>query len=414
MIKAPNILLLAEGATGYELSARLGGSVTSHSDPYQALETLSESPFQAVVFTAPRPELASLCRAMRRIREDVKLLALTSVRGESQVQALRGLELDDYFIYPPTREDIAAIVKYAGASQEKEVRQGAPARVQEVSTERSLLLEPAQASKLMESAVSTSALEAALAELVAKRLLASVRWIDAKALDKGQPSLLMVTGETGRALVAQKPGQYKPDQEQFLASLNELLTGLFVSARRTEALHRLAITDHLTGSYNRRHFYHMADHILQQARVNKFRVTLLLYDIDNFKHYNETYGHAAGDDILRQTAQLMKRTCRSHDIVARIGGDEFAALFWDVQPPRRAASRPLDDFYLLAERFRKAVNSHSFQSLGPEAQGVLTISGGLANFPDDGQTCRDLLRSADLALRQTKTAGKDGIWLVGR
>jgi diguanylate cyclase (GGDEF)-like protein len=142
-------------------------------------------------------------------------------------------------------------------------------------------------------------------------------------------------------------------------------------------------------------------------------VTLLLYDIDDFKHYNETYGHAAGDEILRETAILMKRTSRSHDVVARIGGDEFAVLFWDVQPPRRASSKPLQDFQRLAERFCRAVSAHSFASLGPEARGVLTISGGLANFPADGQTCRDLLRAADQALRSVKRSGKNAIQIVG-
>jgi diguanylate cyclase (GGDEF)-like protein len=185
------------------------------------------------------------------------------------------------------------------------------------------------------------------------------------------------------------------------------------SARRTEALHKLAITDHLTGAYNRRHFYHITDHILRQAKASQFRVTLLLYDIDNFKHYNETYGHAAGDEILRDTAMLMKRTSRSHDVVARIGGDEFAVLFWDVEAPRRPQSKPLEDFFMLAERFRLAVSSHSFASLGPEAQGVLTISGGLANFPADGDSCRQLLRAADHALRNIKRSGKNGIQLIG-
>ena len=187
----------------------------------------------------------------------------------------------------------------------------------------------------------------------------------------------------------------------------------FCGAQRTVTLHQLATTDHLTGAYNRRYFYHLTEHILKRAKASRFRVTLLLYDIDDFKHYNETYGHAAGDEILRETAALMKRTCRSHDVVARIGGDEFAALFWDVQPPRRPSSQPLQDFWRLAERFRRAVGAHSFASLGPEAKGVLSISGGLANFPADGQTCLELLRAADQALRAVKRTGKNGIRIVG-
>jgi diguanylate cyclase (GGDEF)-like protein len=175
----------------------------------------------------------------------------------------------------------------------------------------------------------------------------------------------------------------------------------------------LAITDHLTGAYNRRYFYHVTDRILARAEQTRGRVMLLLYDIDDFKHYNETYGHAAGDDILRETAALMRQTTREHDVVARIGGDEFAVLFWDQERPRVPNSRPIQAVYELSERFRRAVTLHQFKSLGPEAQGVLTISGGLASFPKDGVTRVELMRSADHALREAKRAGKNSIKLIG-
>ena len=88
--------------------------------------------------------------------------------------------------------------------------------------------------------------------------------------------------------------------------------------------------------------------------------------------------------------------------------------FSPAEPPRRADSKHPETPVELAGRFIKAIATHEFPSLGPEATGVLTISGGLANFPWDGTTCVDLLRRADKALREAKASGKNAIHLVGR
>src|SRR5947208_15845885 len=86
---------------------------------------------------------------------------------------------------------------------------------------------------------------------------------------------------------------------------------------RHHRLQKLAITDELTGLYNARYFRHFLARIVDRARVMRFPVTLLLFDIDDFKKYNDQYGHAMGDEILKQTAALMGRCCREHDLVAR-------------------------------------------------------------------------------------------------
>ena len=102
------------------------------------------------------------------------------------------------------------------------------------------------------------------------------------------------------------------------------------------------------------------------------------------------------------------------DVVARIGGDEFAVLFWDSQGPRSPQSQPLHTAADLAERFRQAVSREEFPLLGPQAVGHLTISGGLAMYPRDGQDVRQLLRSADQALKKGKKAGKNTIQIIGQ
>ena len=203
------------------------------------------------------------------------------------------------------------------------------------------------------------------------------------------------------------------EQTRWLADLRSQLPSLAVAAGRTDTLTRLAMTDHLTGVHNRRYFMREATKRLDIAAEKRVPATLLVYDIDNFKQYNDTYGHATGDEILRETAQLMVQTTRRHDLVARIGGDEFAVLFCDFGPPRKPGSQPPRTAYELATRFRTAVLSHQFRALGPDAAGTLTISGGLATFPWNGSTIETLIARADEALLTAKGKGKNNVYLIG-
>ncbi|MBM4026199.1 MAG: diguanylate cyclase [Planctomycetes bacterium] len=209
-------------------------------------------------------------------------------------------------------------------------------------------------------------------------------------------------------------------------------------------LERLATTDDLTGLKNRRYLWEFARQILDHARQTQGRVTLLVFDIDNFKHYNDVYGHLTGDEILREAAVLMRRCCRGHDVVGRIGGDEFAVVFWDsslgrtsdpcrvTHDPghapratghgsrvpsderRSATAEHPSEIILIARRFQKEFGNADLRLLGPRGEGVLTISGGLASFPRDGTTVQQLFERADLALREAKGSGKNRIYLVGQ
>ncbi len=201
--------------------------------------------------------------------------------------------------------------------------------------------------------------------------------------------------------------------EELTPLVNALIDQVNHTAQYTEHLEHLASTDDLTGLLNRRLFAPQVDGMLAlgDRMPEEFRATLLLFDIDNFKQYNDTHGHAVGDDILHSIAKLLQSTTRKHDILARIGGDEFAVLFWDVHQ-RDPGSEPLEAFDVIAERFRAAVECASLPALGTSGEGQLTISGGMAVYPAGGASAEELLATADAALASAKADGKNNIILI--
>ena len=209
----------------------------------------------------------------------------------------------------------------------------------------------------------------------------------------------------------------------FLAQLAQLMGKIATLEDRHARLQKLAITDELTGLYNGRYFRHFLTRIVERARTMRFPVTLLLFDIDNFKKYNDQYGHGVGDEILRQTAALMRRCCRDHDLVARISGDEFAVIFWEKEGPRQprdprtvaSPGRPPQSVMTILDRFRRLISLPDFSNLGATGKGALTISGGLAVFPYDAGDVDALIDAADRALMfGAKQGGKNSIYLVGQ
>ena len=191
--------------------------------------------------------------------------------------------------------------------------------------------------------------------------------------------------------------------------------------RRIIELGALVMQDDLTDLKNRRYLKQFLPAILRKAESARCQVTLLLFDIDNFKHYNDTYGHSVGDTVLRQAAKLMRRCCRDQDVVVRLGGDEFAVVFWDISDgqgggsDRRGSSQnhPRQSVFM-AERFRSEMSHTPFDKLGPQGKGSLTISGGLATFPTDAQDAQELFEKADQAMLKAKRSGKNRIHLVGQ
>ncbi|HBG28734.1 MAG: hypothetical protein A2Y10_14285 [Planctomycetes bacterium GWF2_41_51] len=195
---------------------------------------------------------------------------------------------------------------------------------------------------------------------------------------------------------------------------------------RIAILEKLVMEDELTGVKNRRYVREFLRQIIEHAKQLSLQVTLLIFDIDNFKQYNDLYGHPVGDNILKQAAVLMQKCCRKQDVVGRIGGDEFAVVFWNLpgeniigldtaaqEDRRRIESEHPTQVINICERFRNEINTTDLPALGVYGKGTLTISGGLATFPRDGSTVMQLFDQADKALLEAKRSGKNRVYLIG-
>jgi len=217
----------------------------------------------------------------------------------------------------------------------------------------------------------------------------------------------------------------KIDSEQPIkkSSQTELLAR---QRQRIEILEKLVMEDELTGVKNRRFVREFLRQITTRVQKESLHVTLLIFDIDNFKQYNDLYGHPVGDNILKQAAVLMQKSCRKQDVIGRIGGDEFAVVFWNLPADKsvalddkaKAERRHLESEHPtqvinICERFRSELNKTDLPALGAEGKGTLTISGGLATFPRDGLTVTELFNQADKALLEAKRSGKNRVYLIG-
>lgn len=163
-------------------------------------------------------------------------------------------------------------------------------------------------------------------------------------------------------------------------------------ARLLQELESQARTDGLTGLANHRHFHERMEEELSRARRKHYALSLLMLDMDRFKQINDSYGHRAGDEILRRVATLLKVTTRRMDIPARYGGDEFAVIL----PETNA-----EQAQILYNRILNEFRNMKFDE-APEA----SLSIGSASFPEDGQTVSRLIETADQALYRAKAEGR--------
>ena len=200
------------------------------------------------------------------------------------------------------------------------------------------------------------------------------------------------------------------ERTQALEARNEESSRLRLALETAnQRLKRLVAVDGLTGIANRRHFDRALDRELRRARREQQPLSLVFLDLDEFKRFNDTYGHAHGDEVLRRVALTLDETFRrGGDLVARYGGEEFAVVLPGVDAKRAG---------LYAERLRRRVWRLAIPNAASRASDRVTISAGVAtwapNLPTSIDTAADtLLRAADQALYRAKCLGRNRIALA--
>ena len=186
---------------------------------------------------------------------------------------------------------------------------------------------------------------------------------------------------------------FDPAQLDLLGLLVDQLAVALQNARDYREKLELAIRDPLTGLYNRRFFFEALDKEVYRTERYGSPVSLAVFDVDEFKQVNDTYGHATGDDVLRAIGRVVEGLIRPTDSFARIGGEEFALLMPET--------KQLDGL-LVAERVRTAIARHRIL---PDRR--VTVSGGVATCPQDATRREELERRADAALYWAKRHGRD-------
>jgi diguanylate cyclase (GGDEF)-like protein len=187
------------------------------------------------------------------------------------------------------------------------------------------------------------------------------------------------------------------DKEKLGILLQQLLIGLR-RAHLYQKIQEMAITDALTQTYCRRYFLERFSEELKRSRKHKLHLSFLMIDLDNFKQFNDRYGHLVGDAILRQVSKTICDMVRQIDFIGRYGGEEVAIVLAETDKEQAGFA---------AERIRQAIESSVIKAYDEELK--VTVSIGASTFPDDNERMQDLIEMADQALYLAKETGKNKV-----
>ncbi len=210
---------------------------------------------------------------------------------------------------------------------------------------------------------------------------------------------LIVGGEVVGTLNVWREGDllwFAPEEALLLQRFASLAAMAYANSAQREQLRAQALTDELTGLFNRRHFQRrLTDELCREDADEHAPTSLVYFDLDGFKSINDSFGHEAGDQALRDFSQVLRSQIREHDIACRTGGEEFCVVLPRTGP---------DDAERLAWRVVGAVRD---SCLGP--RGDLTVSAGVATAPGSGADYEHLVRQADDHLLRAKREGRDRV-----
>ncbi len=194
------------------------------------------------------------------------------------------------------------------------------------------------------------------------------------------------------------PGEFSAEDVKRLQPLANAAAIALENARLFGEVQRLAITDGLTGMYNRRHFFELAENELNRARRFRHTVSAIMLDVDHFKQVNDTYGHAVGDQVLRVLAERCRESIRDIDILGRYGGEEFAIIL---------PATDLSGAVSMAERLRQCISDTPI--LTERGDIAITTSLGVASSVQPDGDVATLLNRADAAMYAAKQAGRNRV-----
>ena len=197
-----------------------------------------------------------------------------------------------------------------------------------------------------------------------------------------------------------KPREFDRGRLELLAILSSFAALAIHNARLHNKTKMMAITDYLTGLYNHRYFQQVLTQELGRATRYGKMLSLIILDIDNFKSFNDRFGHAIGDKVLIAIGEIINRSLRKVDYAFRYGGEEFVILLPET---------PLENAILTVERIRERIADEAANSV-PEAYGSrVTVSAGVACYPENGSKREDLFSLMDSYLYKAKSMGKNRV-----
>jgi len=212
---------------------------------------------------------------------------------------------------------------------------------------------------------------------------------------------MMLSGSVGGILqVVYTEGEKKMVMSELpiLQSFMDEAAPVIETKRLMASLRESSLRDPMTNLYNRRFLEEHLETVTSGVLRRNSRIGILMCDLDHFKHVNDTYGHDVGDDVLKGSCAVMKKTLREADLLIRFGGEEFLALLIDADGEGAMIS---------AERIRKAMEEHEFKT--PQVPLTKTMSLGLAIYPDDSDDFWECAKLADIALYQAKDTGRNQV-----
>ncbi len=215
---------------------------------------------------------------------------------------------------------------------------------------------------------------------------------------------LVAQGETLGVLhlTVPRPGLIDPESRRLAGSLAEILALALANLRLRETLRSQSIRDPLTGLFNRRFMEESLERELGRAERNCEPVSVVMLDLDHFKKFNDTHGHAAGDRLLQHFGRFLKGSLRRQDVACRYGGEEFVLIL---------SGAAAADAQARLDQLRQALGANSGDHMALPC--AVTFSAGVAGYPAHGQSAQELLHAADTALYQAKQSGRDRVTLAG-